>query len=91
MRKNKKGILSAVIISALCLTGISSAFALDTGDKKESLNSIREASVQGNIQENLPSQEQIKQYVSENSWTTSKTIFDTQPDQNSYEVGKISS
>ncbi len=91
MRKNKKGILSAVIISALCLTGISSAFALDTGDKKESLNNIREASVQGNIQENLPSQEQIKQYVSENSWTTSKTIFDTQPDQNSYEVGKISS
>ena len=58
MRKNKKGILSVAIISALCLTGISSAFALDAGDKKAAVNSIREARVQGNVQENLPRSEE---------------------------------
>ena len=91
MRKNKKGILSVAIISALCLTGISSAFALDAGDKKAAVNSIREARVQGNVQENLPSKEEIRQYINEHSWTTSKTTFDTEPNQDNYEVGKISS
>ena len=91
MRKNKKGILSVAIISALCLTGISSAFALDAGDKKAAVNSIREARVQGNVQENLPSKEEIRQYINEHSWTKSKTTFDTEPNQDNYEVGKISS